>query len=267
MIARAITTRCFWPPERSRGYLSRNSSTGREPDPLERVDHPARAARRRWRPCGCAAGRATAVLDGHRRVERGVAGPGRPSAVPVRSAAQLAPRQHRDVRVVASSRSRIDAAGDAGTRPSSARPERGLAAARLSPTSAEHLALAAACRLTPSTALTVPVSRPSRRADGAAAQVEVDRRGRGRRRPCRRPRLRLRLRRQRPSSSCSSGAAAVGGIRSSGPCSQHSTRAPGRRRASPRGRVLARRPASRPGTAGGSGSPAAGRPGPAARRG
>ena len=31
MIARAITTRCFCPPDRSRGYLVRNSSTGESP--------------------------------------------------------------------------------------------------------------------------------------------------------------------------------------------------------------------------------------------
>ena len=31
MIARAITTRCFWPPDRSRGYLVRKSSTGDRP--------------------------------------------------------------------------------------------------------------------------------------------------------------------------------------------------------------------------------------------
>ena len=31
MIARAITARCFWPPERSAGYLSTNRSTGDRP--------------------------------------------------------------------------------------------------------------------------------------------------------------------------------------------------------------------------------------------
>ena len=31
MIARAITARCFWPPERSEGYFVRNRSTGASP--------------------------------------------------------------------------------------------------------------------------------------------------------------------------------------------------------------------------------------------
>ncbi len=90
MIARAITARCFCPPERSPGYLSMNCSAGREPDALERLRHaPPDACLVAWRCRGSAAGgRPTARSSSPGSATR--AGPGRPSASAAGAAAARA---------------------------------------------------------------------------------------------------------------------------------------------------------------------------------
>ena len=60
MIARAITTRCFWPPERSRGVLVDEELDRRQPDALERVDDPGAPLGADCDPVDRAAGRPTA---------------------------------------------------------------------------------------------------------------------------------------------------------------------------------------------------------------
>ena len=72
MIARAITARCFWPPERSDGYLSMNCSAGARPDALERRRPPAARTRRDLREPWISQRMADRLLDRHRRVQRGV---------------------------------------------------------------------------------------------------------------------------------------------------------------------------------------------------
>ena len=66
-----MTARCFWPPDRSEGYFERNRSTGDEPDPLEGGDDLARSSVAGGDPVDHQRV-ADRLLDGHRRVERGV---------------------------------------------------------------------------------------------------------------------------------------------------------------------------------------------------
>ena len=71
MIARAITTRCFCPPDRSRGYLVKNSSTGESPTRSRASTTRVRRSVADLMPW-TRSGVRHRLLDGHRRVERGV---------------------------------------------------------------------------------------------------------------------------------------------------------------------------------------------------
>ena len=126
MIARAITARCFWPPERSDGYLSRNCSAGASPT------RSSASATRRAAASPCRREPvdlqrvADRLLDRHRRVERGVRvleddlhpRGGRPAA-----RARCSPAMSRP--------SNSDAAPPSPARGRAAPAERRLAAARL----------------------------------------------------------------------------------------------------------------------------------------
>ena len=217
MIARAITTRCFCPPDRSRGYLVRNSSTGESPTRSSASTTLARRSSADFMPCTRSASPtpSSTVIVGFsaalgswntiwtsRRISRS------------RRAAQRGDvlTLEEDGAVGRGSQTRA-ARGPAWTcRCRSRRPGR-----RPRP--------GAAGRLTPSTALTVPVSCPNSRA----------------RLPPRRPKCTERSRMSMHgglaapasqassatvSSSCFSGCVPPSGIWSFGPASQHSTRPP-----------------------------------------
>ena len=264
MIARAITARCFWPPDRSRGYFGQEQLDRRQPDLLEGVDDPPAQL--------LALGDAVdpqrvpdRLLDGHRRVERGVGvledhlqvACGARAAPAAELGDDRSPRSGRGRR----SRRRCWAPGRAARGracvlplPDSRRPGRAPRRGR-------------SVRLTPSTALTVPALAGRTGATSAP--------------PCS-SKCTDRSRMSRIGSSASSAAEISGfvgnadlllsssgsyqpvGIRSVRPSSQHSTPLPS---VAAVDRVAGRRrPSSRPGSAGGTGSPAAGRRGPAALR-
>ena len=55
--ARAIATRCRWPPESSCGYFAATTSGGHEPDRLEQLERPLADAVAPGRSRGSASGR------------------------------------------------------------------------------------------------------------------------------------------------------------------------------------------------------------------
>ena len=262
MIARAIAARCFWPPERSPGYLSTKLRRRREADQLEGLgDLRRRLARVPGRACGTAAGRDRGS-DRHRRVQRRVRVLEDHLQVP---AQRPNSRSLQAGELLALELARALAGGDEAEQRA---PERRLARARLAD-EPEHLALAQV-EADPVDGL--------HRARLAAAQARANE-------PCSgEVDLEVADLDQGVAASARVGVAtsrflrdgerlalerlaAAGGDLVLGPV-QPALRAARR----PRGRdsdrlTAARRPASRPGSAGGSGTPAAGRRGPAARPG
>ena len=265
MIARASTARCFWPPERSLGYLSTNCAAGASPTRSSAsATGCSQLGRGRRRARGSAADRPTAVADRHRRVQRRV----RVLEDDLQPPAQRPELGLAESRVI-SSPLELDRPAVAATRPSSVRPSVVLPRARLAD-DAEHLAAAELEADTPSTAFTDPASWPRRRSTNEPRSGEVRAAGRGPRAaasPLGGLAVPSGLLRDRDLPALERLASPPSGISSSGPCSQQ-------RDALAAGAwphldrvLLRRRPASRSGSAGGSGTPAAGRSDSAARPG
>src|SRR3954447_4297793 len=154
-IARAITTRCFCPPDRSRGYLVRKSSTGESPT------RSRASTTRAWRsvadlmPCtlSASATASSTVIEGFSAAFG--------SWKTIWTTCRIS-RSRRRLRSARSTSWRWIEPWVAGTRPRRARPRVDLPLP-LSPTS-PTTSPGCSARLTPSTALIVPVSRPNRRA-------------------------------------------------------------------------------------------------------
>ena len=256
MIARARTARCFWPPERSLGYLRRKRSTGTSPTRSS-------ASRRRASSPGARRGRcrgservADGVADGHRRVERGV----RVLEDELHPLAQRPEVPFGQVRRSSGRRAR-SSRRSTWTRDSTARQSVVLPLPD-SPTS-PSTSPRCSWKLTPSTAFTDPVSRPSTRWRKSAAQPEVDLHAADveKHRGCRE--VRLRRQRRSPLARAAPGRRVSGGR----PVRAASTRRGGPAAPPCRSARRRHRPASPRGSAGGSGIPKAVRRGRAAPRG
>ena len=260
MIARASTARCFWPPERSVGYLSANCDAGARPtrssasatrrsrsalpvgDPVEAQRVADRGADRHRRVQRCVRVLEDDLQPPAKRAHLGLAEPGDLLALELDAAAgrldqpEQGPAQRRLARARLADEPEDLAVAKVEADPVDGGDRSGLPAA-------EAVDERAADRVVGVQVADLDQRLGLRRRASSQASITPPPRSRSRR---------ARAARCRPR-----------GISSSGPCSQQATRWPPRRVDLER-LALRRRPASRSGSAGGSGSPAAGRSGPAA---